>query len=53
MFLVMKVFSHDLKRGWRLIRIPVLLSFDLHEMSLNIDMKMIRPVKYSWLYTHF
>ena len=29
------------------IFLPILLSFDPHEMSLNIDMKMILPVKFS------
>ena len=43
---LMKIFSHKSKRVWRLIRI-FSLSLDHHEMSLNIDMKIIRPVKFS------
>ena len=46
-FVLLKIFSHKEKRAEHLIRILFLLSLDLHEMSLNIDMKIIRPVNFS------
>ena len=42
---LVKIFSHREKRAERLIRI--LFHCLSHEMSLNIDMKIIRPVKFS------
>ena len=45
-FLV-KVYLHAQKRVWRSIRIPVHLSLDPDEMSLNIDLKIIRPLNCS------
>ena len=44
---LLKIFSHREKRAEHLIRILFELSLDPHEMSLNIDMKMIRPVIFS------
>ena len=41
---LLQISSHGEKRVEHLIRILFLLSLDHHEMSLNIDMKIIRPV---------
>ena len=43
---LLKIFSRRETRAEHLTRI-FLFSFDPHEMSLNIDMKIIRPVKFS------
>ena len=44
---LLQISLHREKRVEHLTRILFLLSLDPHEMSLNIDMKIIRPVNFS------
>ena len=41
---LLQILLHRETRGWRLALHSLSLSSDPHEMSLNIDMKLIRPV---------
>ena len=47
---VLRILFKKEKSVEHLIR-TFLLSFDLHDMSLNIDMKIIRPEKNLWCFT--
>ena len=44
---LLQIFSHKRETSWALDSHSCLLSLDPHEISLNIDMKIIRPVNFS------
>ena len=50
---LLEISLHTEKRDWHLTCILFQLSLDPQEMSLNIDMNMILPVKFSGVSSNF
>ena len=48
---LLRIFLHREKRVKNIDSHSRLLSFDAHEMSMNIAMKIIRPCKILWCFT--